>query len=148
MPTLGQSEFDALATEINNSGFFTKAVVWRRCVQNINRYQEDPVSTQDVTIHTLSNYNYMRSWPITVPVESGEIDRQSIQLLFLRKEFVDLNLLTSDGYIAMDPARDRFIMEGLVYKPVGDTLVSQAGSNDILISIIVKREETHTGDFR
>lgn len=143
-----QVDWDAMAAEIQGSGFFGKPVVWRRCVQYTNRYQEDGVTTQEITIHTLSNYNYMRSWPITVPVESGEIDRQSIQLLFLRKEFQDLSLLTPEGYLLMDPARDRFVMEGLIYKPVGDTFVSQAGSNDILISIIVKREETPTGTFR
>lgn len=144
-----QTEWDALTNEINNSGFFTKPILWKRCVSYIDRYQEDDAQTfEDTTLHTLANYNYMRSWPITVPTESGAIDRQSIQLLFLRKEIADLNLLTPEGYIKMDTERDRFVMDGLVYKPVGDTFVSQAGSTDIMISVIVKREETPTGTFR
>jgi hypothetical protein len=87
----------------------------------------------------------MRSWPITVPAESGAIDRQSIQMIFLKKEISDLGLLTTGGYMKMDTERDRFIMDGIIYKAVGDTFVSQIGNTDLLISIIVKREEPETG---
>jgi hypothetical protein len=91
----------------------------------------------------------MRSWPITVPTESGSLDRQSIQLLFLYKEFKDLNLITNPGnYIKVDTERDRFIIDGLVHKAMGDTFVSQIGNRDLLVSIIVKREDTPTGTFR
>lgn len=148
MSAITQAELDAFAAEIENSGFFTKPVVWKRSTSYLNRYQEDSNTSIDVTLHTLSNYNYMRSWPITVPTESGAVDRQSIQLLFLRKELADLGLLSSGGYMQMDTERDRFIIDGLVYKNVGDTFVSQAGNTDVLISIIVKREDTPTGTDR
>lgn len=145
-----QSQWDAMASIIEGSGFFNKPVIWKRCITEINRYGEDQSSADyapDITIHTLANYNYMRSWPITVTTESGEIDRQSTQLLFLKKEFVDLDLM-NDGYPKIDPARDRFIIDGLVHKAVGDTFVSQAGTYDIIFSLVVKREETPTGEFR
>ena len=147
-----QSQWDAMAAVIEDSGFFTKPIIWQRCKQSINRWGEDQKKPDDyeadLIIHTLSNYNYMRSWPITVPEESGELDRQSLQLLFLRKEFETLGVLLPGGYLKIDPARDRFIIDGLVHKAVGDTLVSQAGTKDIIFSIIVKREETPTGEFR
>lgn len=146
-----QSQWNSFAKIIEESGFFIKPIIWKRCITNIDRYGEDQKPDDyapDITIHTLSNYNYMRSWPITVPTESGEIDRQSIQLLFLRKEFVDLGLLLPGGYVKVDPARDRFIIDGLVHKAVGDTFVSQAGTYDVIFSIVVKREETTTGEFR
>jgi hypothetical protein len=145
MSAITQAEFDAFANEINNSGFFNKPLVWRRSTSYINRYQEDHNTFVETTIHTLNNYNYMRSWPITVPAESGAIDRQSIQMIFLKKEISDLGLLTTGGYMKMDTERDRFIMDGIIYKAVGDTFVSQIGNTDLLISIIVKREEPETG---
>src|SRR5699024_7697627 len=93
-------------------------------------------------------YNYMRTWPITLHTETGELDKQSVQV-FVNKQYLAANgHINTAGAFDYNPAMDRFIIDGLVYKAVGDTAVAQAGSSDILISFILKREETPTGEDR
>lgn len=128
--------------------FGHKEITWRRSRLGLDRWQEDNAGTVDidVTLNVLCNYNYMRTWPITLPTDSGELDRQSVQLIFSKPELALGGYITPEGNFNYNPDYDRFIMDGLVYKPFGDTPVSQAHDEDLLISIIVKREETNTSE--
>jgi len=128
--------------------FANKPIIWRRKILGVDRWGEDTANstTQDVTIVGLFTYNIMRSWPITFTSESGELDRQSAQL------YLDIPYLKANGYwtatgnFDYNPDYDRFIIDGLVYKSFGDTPASQAREEDLLFTLIIKREETPTSE--
>lgn len=135
----------------NNPGglFSSKKIIWKQRISGINNTGDDPLFTyKDIPLLVQANFNYMRSWPITLTTESGEIDRQSVQLLINKEYLKQLNFLNSDGYWIYNPALDYIIMDGLVHEPVGDTPVSQSITDDLFISLIIKRAITQTGDIR
>lgn len=148
MELLSGGDWAAFENLIKNAHdtFNTKIITWIRYPSQLNRYGEDPVSTPTITpLKVLINYNYMRTWPITFTTESGELDRQSLQLLINKDYLRDLGYLNADGYFDYDEANDRFGIDGMVHKAFGDTPISQSKTDDLLFSIVVKREETPTG---
>ena len=121
-------------------------VIWRRITSNRSRYQEGTNTTEDITILALVQYNYFRSWPINRVKEAGELDQESM-MLFLNVQYLrDQGHMTADDQFNFNPSEDRFIIEGVVYKPTGDTKVAQASDDPLMLTIILKREETSTGD--
>lgn len=127
--------------------FAQKEIIWLKYVNQINRFGEDPeIAPVQITLKCLINYNYMRSWPITFTSDSGELDRQSMQVLFSLQYLRDEGHLTGDNSLDYDPGMDRFIIDGMIMKGSGDTPVSQAEGEDLMYSLIVKREETDTGN--
>lgn len=135
---IGQDAFDS---------FGQKTIVWRKQTSNVDRYGEDNIggSTVDIPLMCLVNYNYMRSWPITLETESGENYEQSIQVLFSKKYLLSLGYLNSSGVLDYQPDYDRFILDGLIRKPVGDSSVSQAHDEDVMFEVIMIEQKTQTG---
>lgn len=147
------SIWDSLKAAINTVGkdnFFNKDVLWKKTNIFINADMDDTeVPTHiDVPLKALINYNYMRSWPITMPTESGAVDKQSIQVIFLKEDFKTAGYLTAQGYPIFNTERDRFVIDGLVYINAGDTLVSQVENDELFITVIMRREEISTGSIR
>lgn len=129
--------------------FNQKAITWQRYNIQINRYQED-IDTAPISVEllVLLNYNYRRSWPITLVTESGQDDEQSIQI-FLNKEYLRVNdLLDSNGAFQYNQDYDRFIIDGITYAAFGDTAAAQMQSDDVFFTLIVKRVQIKTGTKR
>lgn len=126
--------------------FNKKVIIWRRLKSRMNVNGEDNTINgyDNISLSVLINYNYMRSWPITNRTESGDLDRQSMQILINKDYLRDLGYLNADGYFQYDPSQDRFVIDGLVHQPMGDTPTSQNGEDDILCTLVVKREEAIT----
>jgi hypothetical protein len=110
--------------------------------------EDNPDGYDSIDLLALLNYNYLRSWPITVKTETGDLDRQSVQVLFNRQYLDELGYINADGYFQYDPAHDYFIIDGLRHIAMGDTMASQAGDTDILFTIILKRDDTPTSEVR
>lgn len=132
--------------------FNQKTIKWFKYREGNNIYGEEiGPSEAPVELKVLVNANYMRTWPSTIVSETGETDEESTQL-FINKEYLRLKgYLTPANYFDYDPANDRFEIDGLMYKPFGDTGASQFGSNnsdDVHILIILKRITTPTGKAR
>lgn len=138
---IGQDAFDT---------FGQKIIIWRKQTSNIDRYGEDNIagSHVDIPLTCLVNYNYMRSWPITTLTESGETNQQSIQVLFSKKYLLSLGYLNADGIFDYQPDYDRFILDGLIRKPVGDSSVSQSHDEDTMFEVIMAEQRTPTGLMR
>ena len=51
-----------------------------------------------------------------------------------------LGYINEDGYFDFNWAEDRFIINGIPYRPSGDTNVSQAKDEAIVFLIILKRD--------
>lgn len=126
--------------------FHQKEVVWKRQKSQMDRWGEDNIDNgyDSINLKVLINYNYRRSWPVTFRTETGDQDRESMQLLINKQYLSELGYLNGAGYFDFNPSDDYFVIDGLNHISMGDTPISQAQSTDILISIIVKREDTLT----
>lgn len=134
---------------INNfhNDAFQQDVIWRKCINWISEFSEDDsIQTQDITIKGLVNYNDYRSWPVTIPSITGDIDGQSCLLYLNVKYLRDNDLVTGTDHFQFDPGRDRFILDGKTYKAAGESKTAQASDEALLQFIILKREETMTAD--
>lgn len=139
---IGQDAFDT---------FGQATIIWRRKVDpSINRYGEDVNNnaTVDIPLTCLVNYNYMRSWPITSLTESGENNEQSIQVLFSKTYLQSLGYINDAGLFIYQPDFDRFILDGLIRKPVGDSSISQAKDGAIMFEVLMIEQRTETGRIR
>lgn len=144
------AEFKRLFNEDAQDTFAKTTIIWRRLVNpSADRYREDITSdtTQDITLHCIVNYNYMRSWPVSGLAESGQLEEQSVQVLFVKDYLNKLGYVTN-GRFNYQPDFDRFILDGLIRKPVGDSSVSQAFDEALFYEVILIEQATPTGTKR
>jgi hypothetical protein len=125
--------------------FGHKEVQWVRRVEVHDQWNEGEFTTEIINLRTLPNYNVVRTWPIDMNTETGELDRQTIQLYFHKPYLENLGFINANGAFAYDSGHDRFILDGITYEPEGDTPASTARDEDQWITIILKREEKATG---
>ena len=128
---------------------FQQEIIWKRFILFRNKHGEDtdPVF-EDIVIKGLLQYNYFRAWAVTQATTTGEIDKETC-LLYLNKEYLRENeLLTPEGNLNFDPAMDRFIVEGIEHKSAGESTAAQAYDKTLFYFIILKREETNSGNNR
>lgn len=89
----------------------------------------------------LFQYNYIKSWPTQPNSISGELDYSNI-VLYISARLLRLNNLVNQyGYWDFNWAEDRYIINGKVYKPGGDTQVAQAKDEALLFYVILQRED-------
>jgi hypothetical protein len=148
IPPIPFAQFRAVLREAHDI-LEQKAITWKRNKSGLNRYGEDTANGVDsITLMVQLNYNYVRAWPVTQETETGGLDRQSVQVLVNKDWLNEKGYINGAGRFEYDPERDRFVIDGLVYKALGDTDASQAGDNPILFTFILKREDTPTGNKR
>jgi hypothetical protein len=149
---VGSSEWAAFHALFEDAAdtFAQHPITWRRVMTNLDRWKEDNQDGQtvDVQLVCLNNYNYMRSWPVTNFTEAGEVNSQSVQVLFGMKYLRDLGYLDNNNKFMYNQDKDRFILNGHIMKAAGDTPVSQAYDSDIWYSVILVEQPTATGDKR
>jgi hypothetical protein len=149
IPNSKWNEFKSIL-DTSFSDFGEKVITLFKASQAIDTTHEDKLPqliSPGTELNALLNYNYMRTWPITVAKESGELDRQSLQAYFNKNYLKSKNLLTPDGNLDYRPDLDRFFIDGQFYKASGDTAVSQAKDKDIFFTVILKREEHNSHEF-
>lgn len=148
MPQFTQnSDWDSYKQVINDfhNDAFQQEVKWIRTNRNWRtEFGEDNTQYPGNSIQVLKgliSYNTYRSWPTTNPTRSGERDLQNM-LLFLNTEYLIENGFTNDGKLLnFDPGRDRFEVQGLIYKSMGESHASQTNDSPLLQFIILEREE-------
>lgn len=91
-----------------------------------------------VPIEVLCYYNAFRNWPINKATVSGELDDENLVILIPKSSITDY--LNTMGYFKFNWSEDRFIINGISYKPDGDTEVAQAKDEAIVFQIIIKRD--------
>lgn len=128
---------------------FQQEIEYRREIVTQDRYGEDYNKRfERITIKGLILYNYFRSWPMSNMNHVGELDKESCMVYFNIKNLRDQGLLNSHDQFEFDPAYDRFVINGMLYKSTGDSQAAQASNNPLLIFLILRREETDTGSDR
>ena len=116
-------------------------IIWARHIDQILSYGEDSLPQYVFNvIEALCYYNAFRNWPINKSSVSGEQDEENLSIMISRQYLADNGYLDSNGYLDFNWAEDRFIINGIPYRPTGDTNVSQAKDEAIVFLIILKRD--------
>lgn len=91
-----------------------------------------------VILEALCYYNAFRNWPINKSTVSGELDDENLVILIPKSAVKEY--LNEHGYFQFNWSEDRFIINGIPYKPDGDTEVAQAKDEPIVFQIILRRD--------
>jgi hypothetical protein len=128
--------------------FNQDTIIWKRYSFGQPRYGEDQDNWvfEEIPIKGLMRYNYFQAWPINKPSMTGELDDANTYLIlnisYLRRN----NWLTPAGNLNYTKGKDLFIHQGIEYRPMGETPLSQAKDIPLHIGIILERQEILTGN--
>lgn len=116
--------------------------LWLRKVNQPSAYGEDgSIIYTPIQLEGLFLYNYIKSWPTNSNSTTGELDLGN-QVLYISARLLKNNdYLDEYGYWDYNWSEDRFIVNGRVFKPAGDTQVAQAKDIPLLFYVILKRED-------
>ena len=122
--------------------------MWLRKFEQIMPFGEDVgIKYEPISLEGLFHYNYIKTWGTQGLSISGELDATDVVLYISKRLLEEHGFINEYGYWAFNWAEDRFIVEGKVYKPFGDTQVAQANNEALLFFVILKRvnkEEAET----
>ena len=128
-----------------------QSIIWAKNVDQLLTHGEDYIPKYyRIEIEALCFYNAFRNWPINKVTVSGELDEENLSILVTREYIESIGYLNKDGYWDFDWSKDRFVINGQVYKPSGDTQVSQAKDQALVFMVILKRDRgiTNIGPYR
>ena len=116
--------------------------VWLRKINQPLAYGEDSgIRYLPVILEGLFQYNYIRTWPANKSTLSGELEGENMVLYISARILRENGYVNEFGYPDLNWSEDRFLLNGKIYKPEGDTQVAQAKDEALLFFIILKREE-------
>ena len=151
MKLMKQTDWDKYIQTMNDwqEDAFQQKLVWKRFITYQNKHGEDNKPLfEDVELKGLLHYNYFRAWSVTQSTTTGEIDKESCLLYFNKKYLKEQGYIKNDNTFDFDPAMDRFILDGITYKSTGESQAGQAHDSTLFYFLVLKREETNTGDNR
>ena len=127
--------------------FNQQSIVWLKSKGGLDRDGEDNLTEQfdSITLKALVQYNHFRTWPTDITTEAGKIDGQTELLIFNVKYLKDLGYINANGNFDYDSAADRFKHNEVIYKSAGESFISQAQDEPLLLQIILQREEIPSG---
>lgn len=116
--------------------------LWLKKLNMLSAFGEDhqPAFTP-IKLEGLFHYNYVKTWPSNRVSVSGELENVNLVLYISAKSLEEAGYLNQFGYWDFNWAEDRFILNGKVYKPGGDTQVAQAKDKALLFFVILQRED-------
>lgn len=118
-----------------------QTIIWAKNVDQLLTHGEDYIPKYyRIEIEALCYYNAFRNWPINQPSVSGEIDEENLSILVTGDYIKSIGYLNEDGYWNFNWSKDRFVINGQVYKPSGDTQVAQAKDEALVFMVILKRD--------
>lgn len=128
--------------------FFQQDIIWKRSGDFLDIHGEDEIGKPftDVTLKCLADYNDFRTWPITRHNETGELDKQTVVILLSIKYLENLGYMNANGNFDYKGDEDRFELDGILYKPNGDTNVAQAQDIPLMVQLVLERETVQTSD--
>lgn len=117
-------------------------ITWAKHVDLLPTHAEDyyPVY-RNITIEALCYYNSFRNWPINKETVTGELDDENLSIMVTDSFIKSIGYLNDNGYWDFDWSSDRFVINGIVYKPSGDTQVAQAKDQALVFLVILKRDK-------
>lgn len=140
-------------TKFLNMDAGRQTIIWAKRVSPLLTHAEDTIPFYHrLEIEALCYYNAFRNWPINHATVSGETDEENLSIMVSReyienyrdglfwKKAETITGSSTDGYWDFDWQRDRFYINGIVYRPSGDTQVAQAKDEALVFLIILKRD--------
>ena len=134
-----------------------QTVIWCKHLNQMLSHGEDTIPTyRKVEIEALCSYNAFRNWPLNTYSVSGESDDENCSLLVSMDYIKNLEsgryLKTIgdsevDTYWGLNWQEDRFIINGLTYRPSGDTQLAQAKDEALVFMVILKRDRETVPNF-
>lgn len=116
--------------------------IWLSKIEQPLAYGEDGgVKYCPIVMEGLFHYNFIKTWPNQTQLTSGELDLTNCVLYISAQLLRKADYLDKYGYWIFNKSEDRFVLNGKVYKPGGDTQVAQADSEALLFFIILQRED-------
>lgn len=118
-----------------------QSIIWAKNVDQLLTHGEDYIPKYyRIEIEALCFYNAFRNWPINKATVSGELDEENLSILVTMEYIESIGYLNKDGYWDFDWSKDRFVINGQVYKPSGDTQVAQAKDQALVFMVLLKRD--------
>lgn len=127
--------------------FQQDVVLMRRYTHGIDVFMEDGDNRvyDEIELKCQFAYNYFRQWKINVTTISGELDRSSQAAIFSVDYLKSQGILTLEEFFDYEVNDTIFTHRGVVYKPMGNTYISQAHDQPQLFMVVLQRQETATG---
>ena len=123
-------------------------VIWAKQVNQLLSHGEDDYPLYyKREIEALCYYNAFRNWPINRSTITGELDEENLSILISHHYLREKDYLNEDGYWDFNWAEDRFVINGQVYRPDGDTQVAQAKDQALVFMVILKRDRDSKINF-
>lgn len=141
IPDSAWNKYKAIVQNFLDQDSGLQEIIWARHIDQMLSHGEDvyPQYT-NITIKALCYYNAFRNWPINKSTVSGELDDENLSIMISRQYLETKGYLNNKGYFDFNWVEDRFIINGLTYRPTGDTQISQAKDQAIVFLIILKRD--------
>lgn len=118
-----------------------QTITWAKHVnQYLDHAEDDSPRYYNIPIEVLCYYNAFRNWPINKATVPGELDDENLSILISKNYIEQIGYLNQEGYWNFNWSEDRFVINGIVYKPSGDTQVSQAKDEALVFLVILKRD--------
>lgn len=116
-------------------------VIWLKKFDQMLSFGEDSGENyKPIKLDGLIQYNYIRTWPSVKDTVSGELDGINILLYVTKRSILEAGYINDYGYWDFNWTSDKFVINGKVYSPSGDTQVAQAKDEALLFSVVLKRE--------
>lgn len=143
MTQLSPADWEKFTNTVNtfSDSISDYTVIWKKYIGDIDRYREQgDIKFEDREMKTLIAFNAFRNWPQDKRSEQGTIDKEYCSLYLNKAYLASKDWLTDNKNLDFDPGMDRFVIDGITYKPSGDTLISQVFNNTLFITLILERE--------
>lgn len=142
VPTKEWDKYKSIINDFIDEDAGKQPFVWLRKINQPLAYGEDSgIRYLPVILEGLFQYNYIRTWPANKNTLSGELEGENMVLYISARILRENGYVNEFGYPDLNWSEDRFLLNGKIYKPDGDTQVAQAKDEALLFFIILKREE-------
>ena len=142
VPTKEWDKYKSIINDFIDEDAGKQPFVWLRKINQPLAYGEDGgIRYLPVILEGLFQYNYIRTWPANKSTLSGELEGENMVLYISARMLRENGYVNEFGYPDLNWSEDRFLLNGKIYKPEGDTQVAQAKDEALLFFIILKREE-------
>lgn len=148
MPFIEDSDWQEYEEDINDfhEDAFQQVIIWKNPVRTLNKSGSEAPLYLDKELRCLIHYNHFRNWPINIQNITGDTDKQSVQVYFNAKHLDNEGVLNSEGLFEFDPILSRFVVDGVWYKPSGDSKTAQTKNKTLLHFVILRRDILETSE--
>jgi hypothetical protein len=141
VPNKSWDKYKKVITTFIDQDAGRQTIIWAKNVDQLLTHGEDYIPKYyPIEIEALCYYNAFRNWPIDKATIAGELDEETLSILISTEYVRKIGYLNKNGYWDFNWSMDRFVINGIVYKPSGDTQVAQAKDQALVFMVILKRD--------